>query len=436
MASMSEAAANGKCELQGYGPVQSWTLIGKEVSPDVISRNAMKTALAVLIFISFAFLSAFSQTPSASTSTLGARTAGLEKHDGFFPYYWDGKKGTILFELTPAALDREFIYFTGLGSGIGSTDLFADRSSVATANLCRLRRVGPRVLVIAENTNFRAENGSPDLKQSVAASFPTSVLAALPIEAEQDGNLLADANALLVRDAADLLSQLRHPLQAVGGQIVHQKPPQETNWRLDEARSVIDLDHSRNFPLNTEIEALLTFATDSENKLNEPDPHALSLREHHSFVALPSQGYESREWDPRVGFFGVDFQDFSQPFDRSLKRMLISRWRLQKKDPSASLSEPVKPLVFYLDPAIPEPIRSAARRGALWWNTAFEQAGCKNALRIVDLPSGADPLDIRYPTIQWTNRSGRGWSVGMAQVDPRTGEIIHAVVQLDSHRMR
>jgi len=433
---MSEAAANGKCELQGYGPVQSWTLIGKEVSPDVISRNAMKTALAVLIFISFAFLSAFSQTPSASTSTLGARTAGLEKHDGFFPYYWDGKKGTILFELTPAALDREFIYFTGLGSGIGSTDLFADRSSVATANLCRLRRVGPRVLVIAENTNFRAENGSPDLKQSVAASFPTSVLAALPIEAEQDGNLLADANALLVRDAADLLSQLRHPLQAVGGQIVHQKPPQETNWRLDEARSVIDLDHSRNFPLNTEIEALLTFATDSENKLNEPDPHALSLREHHSFVALPSQGYESREWDPRVGFFGVDFQDFSQPFDRSLKRMLISRWRLQKKDPSASLSEPVKPLVFYLDPAIPEPIRSAARRGALWWNTAFEQAGFKNALRIEDLPSGADPLDIRYPTIQWTNRSGRGWSVGMAQVDPRTGEIIHAVVQLDSHRMR
>src|SRR5690349_2479521 len=150
----------------------------------------MKTAVSLLILVSFAFLSAFSQTPPAGTSSLSVRTAGLEKHDGFFPYYWDGKKGTILFELAPAALDRDFIYFTGLGSGIGSIDLFADRSSVATTNLCRERRVGPRVLVIAENTNFRAESGSPDLKQSVAASFPTSVLAALPIEPEQDGTLL------------------------------------------------------------------------------------------------------------------------------------------------------------------------------------------------------------------------------------------------------
>ena len=92
--------------------------------------------------------------------------------------------------------------------------------------------------------------------------------------------------------------------------------------------------------------------------------------------------------------------------------------------------------MFYLDSAIPEPVRSAARMGALWWNQAFEQAGFKNALRIEDLPEGADPMDIRYPTIQWTNRSGRGWSVGQSHVDPRTGEIIHAVVQLDSHRMR
>ena len=137
-----------------------------------------------------------------------------------------------------------------------------------------------------------------------------------------------------------------------------------------------------------------------------------------------------------MGFITISFQDFSQAYDRPLTRYLINRWRLQKKDPSAALSEPVKPIVFYLDRAIPEPVRSAARTGALWWNTAFEQAGFKNALRIEDLPEGADPMDIRYPTIQWTNRSGRGWSVGQSHVDPRTGEIIHAVVQLDSHRMR
>jgi len=112
----------------------------------------------------------------------------------------------------------------------------------------------------------------------------------------------------------------------------------------------------------------------------------LSLREHHSFVALPQPGYEPREQDPRVGFFTAGFLDFSQPYDRPLARYLTSRWRLRKKDPNVALSEPVKPIVFYLDRAMPEPVRSAARRGALWWNAAFEQAGFKDALRIEDLP--------------------------------------------------
>jgi len=247
--------------------------------------------------------------------------------------------------------------------------------------------------------------------------------------------LLLDASHLFIRDAVDLLSQLKRPTQIVGGTMVRTEGG-GASWRLDESRSVVDLDHSGSFPLNTEIEALLTFSSDSESNFNQPDSHALSIREHHSFLPLPEPGYEVREQDPRVGFFGVTFQDFSRPYDRPLTRYLISRWRLQKKDPNAAMSEPVRPIVFYLDRAIPEPIRSAARRGALWWNTAFEQAGFKNALQVEDLPEGANPLDVRYPTIQWTNRSGRGWSVGQTHVDPRTGEILHAVVQLDSHRMR
>jgi hypothetical protein len=394
----------------------------------------MKFACLLAIAISFAY----AQTPApppAEKVTLAARTAGLQKHAGFFPYYFDEKKGSILFELSPSAINREFLYFTGMATGVGSTQVFADRSSFAGTALCRLRRVGMRVLVIQENTDFRAENGSAELKHSVASSFPTSVLAMLPIEAEQDGTVLADASALIVRDASDLLSQLRRPTRAVGGQLVRDEKS-AGDWRLDKDRSLVDSDHSGSFPLNTEIEVLLTFATDSESNLNQPDPHSLSIREHHSFVALPEPGYEPREQDPRVGFNTVSFQDFSQPYDRPLNRYLISRWRLQKKNPNAALSEPVKPIVFYLDRAIPEPVRSAARRGALWWNAAFEQAGFKGALRIEDLPEGTDPLDIRFPTIQWTNRSGRGWSVGMSHSDPRTGEIIHAVVQLDSHRMR
>jgi len=377
-----------------------------------------------------------SAKPGGDASTLTARTAGLERHDGFFPYYWDEKKGDILFELSPAALQGEFLYFTGLGSGVGTIEAFADRSSFGSGSVCRFRRVGMRVLVIEENSSFVAPKGSPELQHSVEYSFPTSVLASLPIEAEHDGTVLVDADALLVRDAFDLLSQLRRPTRAVGGVTIREQLSKAADWRLDKDRSVIDLEHTGSFPLNTEVEALLTFASDTETDLNQPDPHSLSIREHHSFVAIPAPGYQPLEQDPRVGFSSTSLQDFSQPYNQPLTRYLVQRWRLQKKDPNAALSEPVKPIVFYLDRAIPEPVRSAARMGALWWNAAFEQAGFKNALHIEDLPEGADPLDIRYPTIQWTNRSGRGWSVGQSHVDLRTGEIIHAVVQLDSHRMR
>jgi hypothetical protein len=396
-------------------------------------------SLVLVVLIASVCTHAGAQTsakPADEKSRLAVRTAGLQRRDGFLPYYWDEKKGDILFELSPAVLGREFLYFTGLGSGIGSTEAFADRSSFGGGWVCRFRRVGMRVLVIQKNTSFRAPNGAPELQHSVEYSFPTSVLASLPVEAEQDGTVLVDAETLLVRDAFDLLSQLRRPTRAVGGVMVREQSSRAADWRLDKDRSVIDLEHTGSFPLNTEVEALLTFATDSESDLNQPDPHALSVREHHSFVAMPSPGYQPLEQDLRVGFITVNFQDFSQAYDRPLTRYLVNRWRLQKKDPNAALSEPVKPIVFYLDRAIPEPVRSAARSGALWWNTAFEQAGFKNALRIEDLPEGADPMDIRYPTIQWTNRSGRGWSVGQSHVDPRTGEIMHSVVQLDSHRMR
>lgn len=387
---------------------------------------------AVLLLCSFVS----AQTANQSARSV-SRVEGLRRNEGFLPYYWDEKKGVLLFELSPMAMQREFLYFTGLASGVGTTTMFADRSTIGDGQLCRFRRVGSKVLVIAENTGFRATHGSEELRRSVEASFPTSVLAALPIEGEESGGLVVNANPLVVRDAFQLLDQLSHPLQANNGVISRTDAASQSHWRIDADRSVVDLDHTRSFPLNTEVEALLTFTTDASGaQLNQPDEHTLSVREHHSFVQLPEAGYEPREFDPRVGFFGNHFEDFSAPFNQEWHRSFISRWRLQKKNPGAALSEPVKPIVFYLDRAIPEPIRSAARRGALWWNQAFEQAGFKNALVIEDLPEGADPLDIRYPTIQWTNRAARGWSVGMVQVDPRTGEILHAVVQLDSHRMR
>jgi hypothetical protein len=411
-----------------------------ELAWQVVYKSTPMKKIACLLV--FAFLApplpshARAQSSAqAQEPTIATYTAGLEKKNGFLPYYWDGRRGQILFELSPEALHRQFLYYTALGSGIGSIHVFADRSSFGSSSLCRLERVGMRVLVIEENTRFRAVNGGAALEASVEQSFPTSVIAALPIEAEENGTVLVDANPLLVRDAFDLLSQLSRPSRVVGGEIVRSAAG-AAPWHLDLSRSAIDLGHSGSFPRNTEMEALLTFESTAEGNYNQPDRHTISVREHHSFVELPSAGYQPREQDPRVGYFHVVFRDFARPYDREPMRYWIARWRLVKKDPNAALSEPVKPIVFYLDPAIPEPMRSAIRRGAMWWNQAFEQAGFKNALRVEDLPAGANPLDFRYPTIQWTNRSARGWSVGQSQVDPRTGEILHSVVQLDSHRMR
>ncbi|MFL6438434.1 MAG: zinc-dependent metalloprotease [Terriglobales bacterium] len=380
-----------------------------------------------------------SEQPEAATGSHpeSNRLAGLKRNDGFVPYYWDAKKGLLLFELSPQRLNAEFIYFTGLSSGVGSIEMFADRSSVGESQLCRFVRSGPKVLVIAENTRFRAEHGSPELLHSITRSFPSSVIASLPVESEQGESLIVNANPLVVRDATGLLNQLRRPSRAVNGMVRPIATENAATWHLDEARSAVDMDHTHAFPANIEIENILTFVSDSGGRaVNNPESGVLSVHEHISLLGLPPAGYQPRIADPRVGFFGEQFDDFSRTYRDSLNQNYIDRWRLKKKDPAAAVSEPVKPITFYLDRAIPEPMRSAARRGALWWNQAFEQAGFRNALVVEDLPEGADPLDLRYPTIQWTNRNGRGWSVGMVQTDPRTGEILHAVVQLDSHRMR
>ncbi|MBI2682396.1 MAG: zinc-dependent metalloprotease [Acidobacteriales bacterium] len=376
-------------------------------------------------------------TSLSSFAQITKRTADLKRQDGLIPFYWDEKKGDLLFELSPALMKGPILHFTSLATGVGSTQLFADRSSLGNSGVIHFERNGARVFVVEENWNFRADGGSAALQRAVQQGFPTSILAALPIEAEEDGTLLVKANPLIVRDAFGLLGQFRRPTRAIGGQLVRDSSGSGGSWRFDESRSGVSLENTRAFPMNTEVESILTFASDSTgSEFNQPEATALTVRQHQSFVALPGPGYEPLERDVRVGYLTNDFDDFSKPYTDLPARSLALRWRLQKKDPNAAVSEPVKPITIYLDPAIPEPIHSAAKRGTLWWNDAYRQAGFHNAVHVEELPEGADCMDIRYSCIQWTNRNGRGWSVGMVHTDPRTGEILHAAVQLDSHRMR
>ncbi|HBX66593.1 MAG TPA: peptidase, partial [Balneolaceae bacterium] len=135
-------------------------------------------------------------------------------------------------------------------------------------------------------------------------------------------------------------------------------------------------------------------------------------------------GYQKRETDPRSGFFGISYQDYGTPINQPLTKRFIARHRLEKKNPEAAMSEPVEPIVYYLDNGTPEPVRSALLDGARWWNQAFEAAGYKDAFIVKVLPEDAHPLDVRYNVIQWIHRSTRGWSYGSSVTDPRTGEII------------
>jgi len=191
--------------------------------------------------------------------------------------------------------------------------------------------------------------------------------------------------------------------------------------------------------LNTEVEATLTFVGEDPGawvRSVTPDPQAITVREHHSFVQLPPAGYKPRVYDPRGSFFGISYFDYATPVSEHIAKRFIARHRLEKKDSSAPMSEPVKPIVYYLDRGAPEPIRSALLEGARWWNQAFEAAGYKDAFRVELMPEGADSMDLRYNVIQWVHRSTRGWSYGAGVIDPRTGEIIKGHVTLGSLRVR
>ena len=193
------------------------------------------------------------------------------------------------------------------------------------------------------------------------------------------------------------------------------------------------------FPKNTELEATLTFnGTEPGDELKSvvPDPYSVTVHTHHSMIELPEPGYEPRAFHPFSGYFPFEYVDYAQPLQESLLRRFIQRHRLQKKDASAARSEAVKPIVYYLDPGTPEPVRSALLEGARWWNAAFESLGYIDAFQVHMLPVDADPMDVRYNTIQWVHRSTRGWSYGYSVADPRTGEIIKGHVTLGSQRVR
>jgi hypothetical protein len=374
--------------------------------------------------------------PDGGGESISAFTRGLERSDGFLTVFSDAEKGKLYLLLPDEPM--ELLYQSSLAQGVGSNDLSLDRGQLASglngsrefpvrdgAALVRFESAGERVLLRRLNTRFRADSEYAAESAAVAEAFADAVLWGFPVVARGDAGMLVDATGFLVRDSHGVQARLRQREQG--------------EFSLDPSRSAADLAATLNFPRNTELEAVLTFAGSNPGEYLKQvmqDPAAFTVRTHHSFIALPEPGFEPRVFHPESGYFPLAHYDYATPITEPVQRRVIARHRLQKKDPDAAISEPVEPIVYYLDPGTPEPVRSALLEGARWWAQAFEAAGYRDAFRVEMLPEGANPLDVRYNVIQWVHRATRGWSYGSAVIDPRTGEIIKGHVTLGSLRVR
>ena len=363
-------------------------------------------------------------TPKPSSPpSIAAKTEGMEKRPGFIPLYWDAKAGKVWLEI--GRFDEEILYYVSLPAGMGQNDLGLNRGDLGPSMVVTFQRIGPRVLMVEPNYSYRAVSDDPLERKSVEDGFPASVIWGFQVAAETGETVLVDATEFFIRDAHGVVNTLRRT--------------QQGSYRLDASRSAVYLPRTRNFPENTEVEVTLTFTSEEPGRLVgsvTPSSDALTLRQHHSFVQLPGEPFEMRIADPRAGFNGISYMDYAAPLGEPLQKQYIARHRIEKRDPSAAMSEPVEPIVYYLDPGTPEPLRSALLEGASWWNQAFEAAGFINGFQVEVLPADADPMDARYNMIQWVHRSTRGWSYGNSIVDPRTGEILKGHVTLGSLRVR
>ncbi|MEL6821630.1 MAG: zinc-dependent metalloprotease [Calditrichota bacterium] len=383
--------------------------------------RCIRNVIVSLFFLQFVCLSVSANAVPEISAKIDGRTA----FNGFFDLYWSESDGKLLLKIENWG--QEFLYVNSLVTGVGSNDIGLDRGQLGENRVVRFQRFGQKAMLIESNYTYRAETDNTAERRAVKEAFAESVLGSFPIIAQTGKSVLVDATSFIVRDVHHVSRTLRSTRQG--------------NFSLDSKRSAVYPDGLRSFPENSEIEALLTFAGQNPGQYVQqvtPTPEAISVRVRHSFIELPDETYQPRLFDPRSGYIYIEFQDYGTPIGDPLVKRYITRHRLEKKDPSQTTPpfEVVEPIIYYLDPGTPEPIRSALLDGARWWEKAFEDAGFKDAYRVEMLPDDADPLDVRYNVIQWVHRATRGWSYGDMIVDPRTGEILKGHVSLGSLRVR
>lgn len=359
----------------------------------------------------------------ASNAQFLASKKNLKTFNGYFTFHYDEAEDRIYLEVDE--LDKEFLHVPSLSSGLGNNDIGLDRGQLGNEAVVYFKKAGNKLLLVQPNLDYRANSDNVLERKSVEQAFAKSVLFGFPIKETKGTTYVVDLTPFLIQDTHGVTQRLKGRKQG--------------NYKLDKSKSAVELTRTKAFPENVEFDLMLTFtgqATGGLVRSVTPNSGFVTVNQHHSFVQLPDDNYKPREYDPRSGSFSISYMDYATPVQESITKRFITRHRLEKKNPTAAVSEAKEPIIYYLDNGTPEPVRSALLDGGRWWNQAFEAAGYKNAFQLKILPDDADPMDVRYNVIQWVHRSTRGWSYGASVIDPRTGEIIKGHVSLGSLRIR
>ncbi len=358
---------------------------------------------------------------------------GLEQQEGIFTLYSDLRQGKAYLAIRPEQLNQNFLVIATLDSGVGEAGLF--RGWPINDLLIQFREMtGNRLQVIVPNTYIRNPDGQGWQQRLLESSFSDSVLFALDvvsIDPVSQAKLVDLSKLLLEKDVADLTQALSWILS---GYVRNSELSTLSALKVfpENLEVAADLVYSGGAPPTDPLAALFSFALEGI-----PDNRGFSLRVRYSLSMLPGDtGFKPRVADERVGYFTTVFRSpqrlgQTDPFVR-----YINRWKLEKQDPSADLSPPKQPIVFWVENTVPPAYREAIAKGVLLWNEAFEAAGFKDAIVVQQMPDDADwdPADVRYNVIRWSD-SLNSWAfgVGPSRVNPLTGEILDGDVILDAN---
>lgn len=350
-----------------------------------------------------------------------------QNQSGYFNFNWDEDSGKITLEIPVDRIGQEFLYVSSLSAGIGSNDIGLDRGQLGQERVVRFEKIGPKILLVQPNLDYRAVSDNELERRSVEEAFAQSVIWGFEvIKSDNKSVHKVDLTPFLMNDMHGVARRLKSSNQG--------------SYKLEKSRSAVWMPRTKSFPDNTEFDAMLTFVGEAKGgyiRSVAPNPDAVSVRQHHSFIKLPDNNYKPRVFHPFSGLNSISYADYATPIESSLVKKYIVRHRLEKKNKNAAVSEAVEPIIYYMDPGCPEPVKSALMEGARWWDQAYQAAGfASGTFQVKELPAGADMMDVRYNVIQWVHRSTRGWSYGASVIDPRTGEIMKGHVSLGSLRVR